>query len=897
MRLCLLVCLLICSASAFAQNKGKVKGTLYSSEKEALEKATVAILNAQDSTVLSYSLSNENGKFSFIKLPIHQDLILYISHINATAEYLNFDLQDEAEYDFKDITLAPKSLEEVVIEMTPPIRMNKDTLEYNAKYFKTRPNANVEELLQKLPGLQVNLDGSIYYQGKAVQSVRLNNKDFFNEDMTIATRNLDASMIDKVQVFREKGESKQVVLDDSDLPVIINLKTKREFVKAQFGKFYAGGGTRDRYEAGALVNTFRDTLQISFIGYANNLSRKGFDYSELSQQGGFGRAENNSSSYSFYGGLQNNVSGAVNINYDIAKKLKTNFLYSFEQQNDYTRDEGSSQSFYNDTTISSTNFSNATYKNYTHKIRAFARYHIDTTSFISYDLNLNLNKRTSDRRNEYSSVQNESTPVRSGYDTNNSLNKSPSLRHSFRYEKKFSNKWVLSLSNDLNVRDNKGDQNDISYGRYYLLDNSIIDQHVNEISRSNTQRIGNTLNLQIPFKKLFTTDIYTKYNIEIEDQIEDIYSKLNSDEFEDKEDITNDKKMNAHAAFFGTKVNYRISKRIRGSIGAEWLNMDRRYDYYGKNEDIQKNQSYWLPNLSLNVYDLNLAYSKAINLPSFYQFIAVDSDLHPTRLSYASPYFDNEIQDNLRIQYFKHFQKLKLNLSFYGNYTLVDKSIGYSNTYDAENSFSTSQYYQADGLDRFSLGGNFRKEIIQNKIWNMYVNGNYNLYNYPSIGITNGIENKSKNTTASGNQTLNISWKNKVSLSPSYNFNVSKTTNSSDASSFRDIQTTTHNFGAGLRLSDIHKITFETSYNIKNQPSSIDNARTNIHLVNASVYYPVMGKGELKLTVFDLLNQNQNVYRYSSSNYIGYGEQLTQKQYFMLGFVYKFLTSSDKNKK
>lgn len=897
MKFTVFLCLLLCSTSLLAQNKGKIKGVLYSSEKEALEKATVAILLAQDSTVLSYSLSNENGKFSFIKLPLNQNLILYISHINATAEYINFNLSNEEEYDFKDITLAPTSLEEVVIEMTPPIRMNKDTLEYNAKYFKTRPNANVEELLQKLPGLQVNLDGSIYYQGKAVQSVRLNNKDFFNEDMTIATRNLDASMIDKVQVFREKGESKQTILDDTDLPVIINLKTKREFVKAQFGKFYAGGGTRDRYEAGALVNTFRDTLQISFIGYANNLSRKGFDYSELSQQGGFGRAENNSSSYSHYGGLQNNLSGAVNINYDIAKKLKTNFLYSFEQQNDYTRNVGNNQNFYNDTIINSTNFSKATYKDYRHKVRAFARYHLDTTSFISYDLNLNLNKRTSDSHNESSSFRNESTRVQWGKGDYTSLNNSPSLRHNFRYEKKFSNKWVLSLSNDVNISNSKGDRNDLSYGHYYLLDNSIIDQHINEIERSNTQRIGNTLNLQIPYKKLFTTDIYAKYNIEIEDQIEDIYSKLNADYFEDKEAITNDKKMNADAAFVGTKINYRISKRIRGSIGVEWLNMDRRYDFYGKNEDIQKTQNYWLPNISLNVYDLNLSYSKGVNLPSFYQFVAVDSDLYPTTITYASPYFDNEIQDNLRIQYFKYFQKLKFNLSFYGNYTVNDRSIGNRRFYDVETSTSTSQYYQAEGTDRFSLGGNFRKEIIQHKTWNIYVNGNYNFYSYPSINITNGIENRSNRNTVSGNQTLNISWKNKISISPSYNFNVSKSINSSDDPSFRNIQTTTHDFGAGLRLSDIHKITFETSYNIKNQPSSIDNARKNIHLVNASVYYPVMGKGELKLTVFDLLNQNQNVYRYSSNNYIGYGEQLTQKQYFMLGFVYKFLTSSDKNKK
>src|SRR5690606_18863780 len=206
------------------------------------------------------------------------------------------------------IALEGISLDDVVVNAPVPIRMNGDRLEYKAGYFKTRPNASVEELLQLLPGLQVNVDGSIIYQGKQVAGIRVNDKDFFAQDLTIATRNLDASLVDLVQVIKDKGESKREILDDSDLPIILNLKTKKEFLKANFGKFYASGGTRDRYESGALVNTFRDTLQVSFIGYANNLSRNGFDYSELAQYGGMSRAGNNSYGSVSYGGLQNKVS-------------------------------------------------------------------------------------------------------------------------------------------------------------------------------------------------------------------------------------------------------------------------------------------------------------------------------------------------------------------------------------------------------------------------------------------------------------------------------------------------------------------------------------------------------------------------------------------------------------
>lgn len=895
MKLGLSFIFLLFNLTLFGQNKGKITGQLYSSEKEPLEKATIAVLQAQDSTVLSYALSGTNGKFSFIKLPLEQELILYVSHINATATHKNFKLHNVEEYDFREIMLEPKSLEEVVIQMTPPIRMNKDTLEYNSKYFKTRPNANVEELLQKLPGLQVNLDGSIYYQGKAVQSVRINNKDFFSQDLTIATRNLDASMIEKVQVYREKGDSKQVVLDDSDLPIILNLKTKQEFVKAQFGKFYGGGGTSDRYESGVLLNTFRDTLQISFIGYANNLSRKGFDYSELSEQGGFGRAENNNSSYYSYGGLQNNLSGAVNINYDIAKKLKTNFMYAFDQQNNYISNSGESQSSYADSTIYNNSTYNGTYNDYMHKMRAFARYHIDTTAMISYDVNVNITKRTSKTSSIHDSYRNQpSTPVQKGYSNTTNLGNNPTFQHNFKFEKKFNNKWVLSFTNELKRNTNKNDRHRISHGQYFLLGDSTINQHINESDNVIRTEMTNRINLQVPYKKIFTTDIYANHHLNKDKNTPEIYTKINADYFVDRDEITNDRKANIYSSWVGTKFNFQISKQIKASAGIEWLDKRRTYDYFGKNTSIEKQQDYWLPNLSFNIFDLNISYYKAVQDPSLHSFIGVDSDLHPTSITFASPYFDNEIVDAFNLHYHRYFQKLKLNISVYSNYSIENKSIGNATFYNIEDATSTSQYYQAKGLSNYNFGGNIRKELLQNKIWNTYFSANYNFYAYSSIGKTNGIENTSSTGRLNGNHTLSITWKDKIAISPSYQFSLSNTHNSSDDPTFRNLRDVTHNFGAGLRVNSVKKFTLETSYNVKNQPSNLGNARNNLHLINASIYYPIFAKGELKFTAFDLLNQNQNVYRYSADNYIGYGEQLTQKQYFLLGFVYKFLATPKK---
>lgn len=188
-----------------AQNKGKITGHVLDAENKPLSKATISIINTKDSTVLSYSLSDDKGKFEFIKLPIQTKLNLFITHINAETFQKDFEIDNGLEIDFGNILLGGKSIDEVVIIAAPPVRMNNDTLEYNADYFKTRPNANVEELLKELPGLQVNMDGTIYYQGKEVSQVKVNGKDFFASDLRIATRNLDASLVKTVQVYRDRG--------------------------------------------------------------------------------------------------------------------------------------------------------------------------------------------------------------------------------------------------------------------------------------------------------------------------------------------------------------------------------------------------------------------------------------------------------------------------------------------------------------------------------------------------------------------------------------------------------------------------------------------------------------------------------------------------------------------
>ena len=247
---------LVIMVPLYGQNNARIQGSVYDAEQQPLTRATVSLVTKHDSLVVSYGLTDGQGEFDLVRLPTEKDLLLFISHVNSAVFKKEIRLQADQTLRLDSISLSGQVIDEVVVEAVAPIRLNGDTLEYKADYFKTRPNASVEELLRLLPGLQVNVDGSIFYQGKQVQGIRVNNRDFFAQDLTIATRNLDASLIDIVQVIKDKGESKREILDDSDLPIVLNLKMKREFLKADFGRY-----TRERQTG---IGTNRGIIEYFF---------------------------------------------------------------------------------------------------------------------------------------------------------------------------------------------------------------------------------------------------------------------------------------------------------------------------------------------------------------------------------------------------------------------------------------------------------------------------------------------------------------------------------------------------------------------------------------------------------------------------------------------------------
>ena len=348
MRNILLICsmLLLSMQTALAQNSG-VAGTLTDENQSPLPRATVMLINAGDSTMEKFTISDNEGKFTFNKLKAGE-FLLQVSYVGYQNISRPISLEAGKILDIGNVSMKQESelLENVTIEADRiPMQIKEDTVEYNAGAFDTRPGATVEDLLKKLPGVEVENDGTIKAQGETINKVLVDGKEFFGNDPQIATKNLPADAMDKVQVFDQLSEMSQFTgVDDGTREKTINLTLKEDKKNGLFGNAEGGYGENDRYNAKLNLNQFTKKQQLSVISSANNINQQNFsldDYINLSGglsnliSGGGGSIsleldEGLGSALGLTnGGIRNNWTVGANFNKDISDKTELSFNYFF----------------------------------------------------------------------------------------------------------------------------------------------------------------------------------------------------------------------------------------------------------------------------------------------------------------------------------------------------------------------------------------------------------------------------------------------------------------------------------------------------------------------------------------------------------------------------------------
>ncbi len=467
----------VMSAGLVTAQKFSIHGQVTDSLSAPMHSATVMLMSANDSSLVNFGVTDGRGLFT-LKNVSAADYLVKVTFVgfSPAVKYLRTTDFTYPVLEVGILNLRPVSseLEALVIQgEKSPVTVKKDTIEFNAGSFQTRANANVEDLLRKMPGMEVQTDGSIRAQGEQVQRVMVDGREFFGRDPKLATRNLPADAVEKVQVFDKKSDQAVFTgVEDGQREKTINLELKADKRNGAFGNVMAGGGSDERFQAKASVNRFAKQRQLSFLGMGNNVNEQGFslddymNFSGGSQQmmGGGGSVriqldDNNQNGVPLnFGGRQNgiltNYAAGLNFNRDYGTKTRLSSSYFYNNLNqDLIRKTDRVNYLPGNQNYQSTQLSKQNNNSDNQRVNLSLDHKIDSLNSLKFALNgtyttfRQVLQSTSQTMNADQTLKNVSD--RNTYSEGNSGNLNSSLLYRHRFAKKgrsFSANLTLGIS-------------------------------------------------------------------------------------------------------------------------------------------------------------------------------------------------------------------------------------------------------------------------------------------------------------------------------------------------------------------------------------------------------------------------------------------------------------------
>ena len=477
------------TTTLLAQKNGSVKGIAFDTiSKLPVAAATITVLERKDSSLVTFTMTGNDGRFELKGLANgeYRLMISHVSYYNTNKYFTITDADKNAELGNVVLNDKAKILEEVVLAAeAPPVTLVGDTIQYNAGSFKTPPNASVEQLLKKLPGVKVEKDGTIKAQGEKVSRVLVDGKEFFGNDPKVATRNLPADAVDKVQVYDKQSDQAQLTgFEDGNYEKTINLKLKKDKKKGVFGKINAGAGNKERYEGKFNVNSFKGARQFSAIGMGNNTNAEGFSFmdilnftGELSrmQRGGGGNINLNVSGDEAAamginaGGRNNGINtawgGGLNYNNIIGTKLDFQSNYFYNRFNPNQESHLQRQYFLPDSSYFYNQNSFTDNLNNNHRFNLNTLFQVDSMNSIRITPSFSYQKTNNRSQTDYQTLSEDKIFTNDGFSNTTSASQGYNFRNDIIWRKKFSRKgrtFSLSLQTSLNESDGDGSLSSIN---------------------------------------------------------------------------------------------------------------------------------------------------------------------------------------------------------------------------------------------------------------------------------------------------------------------------------------------------------------------------------------------------------------------------------------------------
>lgn len=894
--------LLAATAMTSAQTRqSQIKGKLTdANSKEALPNAAVALLTAKDSAVFTSVVSDADGVFA-IKNPQPGNYLLVVSSLGYQQLARKISIKDTTGLvDLGNLALRHKGLdlEEVeIIKIVPPIVIKEDTIEFNAGSFKTRENALVEELLKKLPGVQVDREGKITANGETVKKVLVDGKPFFGNDPKMATRNLPAEIVDKIQLIDQKSEQAQFTgIDDGEREKTINITVKPDRRKGVFGRATAGYGSDDRFSVNASFNRFREGQQLSVLGGGNNVNNTGFTFSDNFNFGGGMRGGGSSGGGNSNGGngLMRNWNGGINFSDEFSKKLRVSgsyFMSDVQRKNETisertNKPKPDSSSYVDHNSASLSN-------NGSHSANMRIEYDIDSSHSLLVTPNFSYSSGDSYSQSRNTTLNNDRDTVNTGQTYNSSSAKSPNFSGNALFRKKFDKKG-RTFSANLNFGFSSTERESINQSQtiYELKNTRFTDSIDQKVLQSNSNR---RLGVRMSYTEPLGNDRFLEANYGYTNNFSSTDRRTyDKDKISDVYDVLDDSLTNAfnntysnHQAGLSVKTQ-RLKYNYTLGLNLQFNNLNSKN--ITKDSIITQSTVNFAPlahfnyNFSRNKR-LRLSYRGQTQQPSLEQLQPVPDNSNPLYIRLGNPDLKPTFTNNLNIT-FNNFDPVSMRSFFasLGGNMVLNQIV--NATFLTEEGKQISQPVNVNGaynMNAYVVNG-FTLSKVQDK--QLSLNSNTSVSYSRGVSFVNNQKNFTGNLNIMQGANLVFAYKDLLDINAGGNVNYTSARFSIDKTSNYNYLNYGFSLDANVNLPLGFSIGADGDYTANTGRGEGYNVQYT--MLNGYVGKSMFKKkqGLLKFQVFDLLNQNVSVSRTVEDNYIEDSQTMVLQQYFMVSFSY-----------
>jgi hypothetical protein len=900
-----------------AQNTSStVKGVVFdTASKRGLAYATISIVNAKDSTLVTFTRADSTGKFRIGSLDKGKYL-LSSSYVGFVPVWKPLNIEaDGLQIDFGNVAMTDvlNSGDVTVMARRPPVTISGDTVEFNTENFKTQPNAVVEDMLKKMPGITVDPDGTVRMNGQKINRVLVNGKEFFTGDPKMATKNLDADAVDKVQVFDKKSDRAEFTgVDDGQSEKTLNLKLKKDRNNALFGKVSAAAGTNARWDGQTNINKFNNEKQLSFIGMANNTNRQGFSISDVlnftgelsrgmrSGGGGItirmGGDDNNGLPVAGPGGQAAQgvaTTYAGGINYNDTWNKKTDFNLSGMGSNIDLLTERNTRRTYS---FSGNEFiedkaGNTARNSKQQRVNMMIDSKIDSFNSLKFTPSFTTQQVDSRSRTSYLQQNLDGVKRAEGLSDNATHSDAFNFGGTALYRKRFQKKGrTISSTVSLAYNDSKQDGTLTSLIRNYSGGVALPDSLVNQKNRREaiTRGFGANIVYTEPIGKKSLLEISAFYNTNVGNakRITNDYGAASGkyDQFNTRQ--SNDFK--SDYSYTGNSLSFRSNqKKINYTIGTSFQEAKLNSYDNSKGTLISQTFSDVLPNASLTYKiassrTVSVNYSTSTTQPSTTQLQPVEDVSDPTNSYKGNPNLKRSYAQSVSVNYFSTNMYTQRNFFAFLSMSKTDNAI--TNADVQTGNLRTSMPVNVNGnyLIFGSINAGFPLKKLKSRL-DIGIGTNF-IHNNSFV---NGTPNAIDNMSISPNLTYNFFLDGKMDITANARLGISKAKYSAQPQINSNYLQQSYGFDMTNYLPWGLIVNNNLNYSINS--GRADGFNTTVGYWNASIAKAFLKnkRAEIKLSAFDLLNQNQGISRSANQNYLEDTRYNVLQQYFQLGFTFR----------